>query len=60
MVTQRRWRDATNLQAMAAPRCSQSGMANGQSPRMGGFIIGVLIGIVVVILVLVQCTRAIF
>lgn len=31
-----------------------------QSPCMGGFIIGVLVGIVVVILVLVQCTRAIF
>jgi len=35
-------------------------MTSGQSPFMGRFIIGILVGIVIVIVVLVQCTRAIF
>jgi hypothetical protein len=58
MVTEPRARNATNLQAVARPRCSTGCMTSGQSPFMGRFIIGILVGIVIV--VLVQCTRAIF
>ena len=44
---------------MAVPSTCQR-IPVGQSPYVGKFIIGILIGIVIVIVVLVQCTRAIF
>jgi hypothetical protein len=60
MVTEPRASNAMNLQATPGSRLSTGRRAYRQSPPMGGFIIGVIVGIVIVILVLVQCTRAIF
>jgi hypothetical protein len=35
-------------------------VSGGHSAQVGKFIIGVLIGIVIIIVILVQCTKAIF